>query len=90
VNGIKELLQYTYPEVDIDNAEENLDEKPEKKNDHLCDALRYMIARLPDDPEHLKGQSYTPPKSYSEYSNYDTIEYDDEIPEKFDDFLAYY
>ena len=90
INGIKELLQYTYPEVDIDNAEENLDEKPEKKNDHLCDAMRYMIARLPDDPEHLKSASYTPPKSYSQYQNYDTIEYDDELPEKFDDFLAYY
>jgi PBSX family phage terminase large subunit len=89
-NGIKELLQYTYPEVDIDNAEENLDEKPEKKNDHLCDALRYMIARLPDDPEHLKSTSYTPPRSYSQYNNYDTIDYDEEIPEKFDDFLAYY
>jgi hypothetical protein len=90
VNLIKELLQYTYPEVDIDNADENLDEKPEKKNDHLCDALRYMIARLPDDPEHLKLSSYNPPKSYAGYGNYDTIEYDDELPEKFEDYLAYY
>lgn len=91
LNGIKELLQYTYPEVDIDNADENLDEKPEKKNDHFCDALRYMIARLPDDPEHLKAQSWEPPRSYSgEYGNYDTVEYDDENPEKYDDYLAYY
>jgi PBSX family phage terminase large subunit len=90
VNLIKEMLQYTYPEVDIDNAEENLDEKPEKKNDHLMDAMRYMIARLPDDPEMLKLSSYSPPKSYSDYNNYDTIDYDEENPEKYEDFLAYY
>lgn len=89
-NTIKEMLQYTYPEVDIDNADENLDEKPEKKNDHLMDALRYMIARLPDDPESLKNESYNPPKSYSDISVYDTIDYDDDMPEKFDDYLAYY
>jgi hypothetical protein len=90
INAIKELLQYTYPEVDIDNADENLDEKPEKKNDHFCDAMRYMVARLPDDPELLISASYNPPKSYSGYQNYDTIDYDDEMPEKFDDYLAYY
>lgn len=90
IHLIGELLGYVYPEVDIDNAEENLDENPEKKNDHLCDALRYIIARLPDDPHALKNGAYEPPKSYSEYNNYDTIEYDDENPERFDDFLAYY
>jgi PBSX family phage terminase large subunit len=90
INGIKELLQYTYPETDIDNADENRDEKPEKKNDHLCDALRYMVARLPDDPELLKTQSYSPPKSYAGYDNYDTIDYDEDNPERFEDFLAYY
>ena len=91
INLIKELLGYTYPEVDIDNADENLDEKPEKKNDHLCDALRYMIARLPDDPHSLKGSSYTPPKSYADVRVYDTIEYEDGT-EKGDlsDFLSYY
>lgn len=91
VNGIKELLQYTYPETDIDNSDENRDEKPEKKNDHLCDALRYMIARLPDDPETLKGKSYEPPKSYSQYGNYDTIEYEEMNTENTElDFLSYY
>jgi PBSX family phage terminase large subunit len=89
-NTIKEGIGYLYPEVDMDNAEENADEKPIKAQDHLMDALKYMVARLPDDPEHLKSASYTPPRSYSEYNNYDTINYDDEIPEKFDDFLAYY
>jgi PBSX family phage terminase large subunit len=90
INGITELLQYTYPETDIDNAEDNLDEKPEKKNDHLCDAMRYMIARLPDDVEFLKGTSYEPPKSYSDIHNYDTIDYDENNSEMYDDFLAYY
>ncbi len=90
IHGIKELLQYTYPEVDIDNADENRDEKPEKNNDHLCDAMRYMIARLPDDPELLKNTSYSPPKHYSDIQIYDTIEYDEDNPEKFEDFLAYY
>lgn len=90
VNLIKEMLQYTYPEVDIDNADENLDEKPEKKNDHLMDAMRYMIARLPDDPELLKLEAYSPPKSYTDISVYDTIDYDDTNQEQFDDYLAYY
>lgn len=87
---IKEALQYTYPEVDIDNAEENLDEKPEKKNDHSMDAMRYMMARLPDDPEVLKLTAYEAPKSYSDVRRYDTIEYDDDNREMYDDFLAYY
>jgi hypothetical protein len=87
---IKELLQYVYPEVDIDNADENLDEKPEKKNDHACDALRYMMARLPDDPELLKLSAFEPPKSYSDVHVYDTIDYDDDNKEQYDDYLAYY
>ena len=65
--------------------------RPEKKNDHLMDALRYMIARLPDDPELLKTEAYEPPKSYSMYRNYDTIEYDDEFyDDKELDFLSFY
>jgi phage terminase large subunit len=91
VSLIKELLGYVYPELDMDNAEENQDEKPIKANDHACDALRYMIARLPDDPELLKSASYTPPKSYSEYKNYDTIEYEeDNERSSVDDYMAYY
>lgn len=89
-NMIKELLQYVYPEVDIDNAEENLDEKPVKANDHLCDALRYMIARLPDDPEYLKNESYNPPTSYSDVSYRDTLEYEDDPKADYDDYLQYY
>lgn len=91
IHLIGELLGYVYPEVDIDNADENLDEKPTKKNDHLADALRYMVARLPDDPHALKSLSYEPPRSYSQINVYDTIEesmYDND--EKMGDFLSYY
>jgi PBSX family phage terminase large subunit len=90
VHLIKELLGYVYPEVDMDNADENLDEKPEKKNDHLCDALRYIVARLPDDPLDLLNESFNPPKSYSDVVVYDTIEYDESNEEMYDDYLAYY
>lgn len=90
VNFIKEALGYVYPEVDMDNAEENLDERPIKANDHLMDAFRYMMARLPDDPHALANSAYEPPKSYSEYRNFDTIEYNEEVMEDVDDFLAYY
>lgn len=90
IHLVKELLGYVYPEVDIDNADETLDEKPVKMNDHAADGMRYMIARLPDDPELLKLMAHEPPKSYSAYSNYDTIEYDEENHEMYDDYLAYY
>lgn len=89
INLIGELLGYVYPETDIDNADENLDEKPEKRNDHLCDALRYMVARLPDDPENLKGESFEAPSSYSGIIDFSTVDYDDQMPEKFEDYLAY-
>jgi PBSX family phage terminase large subunit len=90
-NLIREAISYKYPELDMDNYHENQDEKPIKANDHAMDALRYMIARLPDDPELLKSASYTPPKSYSEYKNYDTIEYEeDNERSSVDDYMAYY
>lgn len=91
VNLVDELLKYTYPETDIDNADENQDEKPEKKHDHLCDAMRYAIARLPDDPHSLVSASYTPPKSYADINYYDTLdEFDADNKEMYDDYLAYY
>ena len=90
LNLIKESLQYTYPETDMDNADENQDEKPEKKNDHLMDALRYVIARLPDDPEYLKNTSYSPPKDYRNLSVYDTIDVEEYEEGQELDFLSYY
>lgn len=90
-NLIKEAISYKYPELDMDNFHENQDEKPIKANDHAMDAMRYMIARLPDDPEMLKNQSYSPPKTYEEYRNYDTIEYKEEYEDdSLKDYMAYY
>jgi hypothetical protein len=48
------------------------------------------MARLPDEPENLKTSAFSPPKSYSDVSVYDTIEYDEDSREMYDDYLAYY
>ena len=47
---IKELKNYKYKEwINKKVAFENdPQEKPQKKNDHACDALRYMIMTRPD------------------------------------------
>lgn len=91
VNLIKEAINYTYPETEMDEQEEKLSEKPEKKHDHALDALRYMIAKLPDDPEFLKTDSYEPPNRYEPNERYETIEYDEELMnENGIDFLSFY
>lgn len=43
VNLIAELESYSHDE---DNPDKNESEKPIKKNDHACDALRYLVMRL--------------------------------------------
>jgi hypothetical protein len=91
INLIGELLGYVYPEVDIDNSEETLDEKPVKMNDHACDGLRYMIARLPDDPETLKLESHNPPDRWGGIRPLETIDYDDDFYENKElDYLSFY
>lgn len=100
VNLIEELLGYVYPELDMDNASENQDEKPIKANDHACDSLRYMIAKLPEEPDDLKGMSFEVPDrfvndyrtipSYKE-NDFDEVEFT--RSEKYNeqlDYLAYY
>lgn len=92
-NLIKEAISYKYPELDMDNFHENQDEKPIKANDHAMDSLRYMIARLPDDPHRLKNEAYEPPKSYRNYNSYETLEYeynDDDEDNQVKDYMAYY
>jgi PBSX family phage terminase large subunit len=81
VNTIKEGLNYKFPEVTMDN-EKNLDEKPVKRGDHMMDALRYALMRLPDDHEMLKTVAKSPPKRYIE-------EEDEHFSEKTGDFLSY-
>jgi PBSX family phage terminase large subunit len=61
VNTVREHLNYKFPEITIDD-DKNPDEKPMKVNEHSCDATRYMMMKLPDDPELLKAGAYETPK----------------------------
>jgi PBSX family phage terminase large subunit len=65
---LKEGINYKFPELDMDKAGENLDEKPEKKFDHAMDSIRYGFMRLPDDPELLKTVSFEPEMVYNSTS----------------------
>jgi len=88
-NLAREGIGYKYPELSMDDKK-NPDEKPEKKNDHAMDSMRYGFARLPDDPDQLKTIAGEPPKKYTkedEDSVYDD-EYDDEY-ENGRDYLSY-
>lgn len=60
VSFISEISQYRYPERSLDKALKNEDmmEKPIAVNDHLLDAVRYVVAELPDDPDKLINKSY--------------------------------
>jgi PBSX family phage terminase large subunit len=73
INTVREHLRYQFPELDMDN-EKNLDEKPMKKDDHSCDATRYMMMALPEDPKLLKLVAFEPKKSYN-YLNSTENEY---------------
>lgn len=51
-NLCQELLNYRYKEnTEIQDRTHNSPEEPVKKNDHLCDALRYMIMTRPNTPQ---------------------------------------
>lgn len=58
VNTIRECINYKFKEASLDSSKP-LDEKPKDIDNHTCDALRYIIAELPDNPEHLKNESYS-------------------------------
>jgi phage terminase large subunit len=81
-NLIRELQNYQYPDVEMEAKDKNLKEKPIKANDHAADALRYMLMRLPDDPNNLKTSSHKPPDRY-------IIEEDEDNTGKKGDFLSY-
>jgi PBSX family phage terminase large subunit len=86
-NLIREMSGYRFPEVSMDD-DKNLDEKPLKKDDHAPDALRYMLMRLPEDPDDLKQLSFSQPDRYSVARpvDYDPDFDDDEVS---DDYLSY-
>lgn len=60
VETIDEISQYKYPERKLDKEVKNEDiyEKPKAVNDHLMDAIRYVVAEFPDDPDGLINKSY--------------------------------
>lgn len=62
-NTVREHLGYKFPELDIDD-DKNPDEKPLKKDEHSCDALRYLCMALPDEPDMLKAPAYEAPSYY--------------------------
>jgi PBSX family phage terminase large subunit len=60
VNTITEGVSYKYKPQELD-AKKNLDEKPEDKDNHAMDTLRYIVQELPDDPDQLINPSYGEP-----------------------------
>lgn len=65
-NLCRELVNYKYKEVTMDDANENRDERPVKANDHGCDSTRYGFMRLPDDPDNLKTLAFEPNRRYNQ------------------------
>lgn len=59
-NLAREIVNYKWPEVTMDDADENRPEKPVKARDHACDSVRYGFMLLPDDPERLKTEGISP------------------------------
>lgn len=53
-----EFQQYKYPDRKLDKSDKAT-EKPEDKNNHMMDAIRYLLAELPDDPEQLRNPMYS-------------------------------
>jgi hypothetical protein len=57
INTIREGREYKYKESDLDQVK-NRGEKPVDANNHAMDALRYLMAELPDDPEKMVSEVY--------------------------------
>lgn len=66
INTLKEGREYKYKETELEQ-EKNRGEKPVDANNHAMDALRYIVAELPDDPDNLVSEVYNQIKEY----NYD-------------------
>lgn len=94
VNLKREGIGYKFPELDMDSANENLDERPVKANDHAMDSIRYGFMRLPDDPDMLLNPSYEPKKmGFEEKKSYGNEwgNWADEMNERFagEDYLSF-
>ena len=57
-------MLFRSPDVEDEPRDRNLKEKPIKARDHMCDSVRYLLMRLPDDPNNLKTSSHRPPERY--------------------------
>jgi PBSX family phage terminase large subunit len=88
INTVREHLRYTFPEITMDN-DKNLDEKPVKKDDHSCDALRYMMMALPEDPQLLKLKSYQAPTQYAIIKGENEYGWDNSYQKEYEDYAAY-
>lgn len=86
INLRKEGIGYKFPELSMDALNKNLDERPIKAHDHIMDALRYALMRLPEDPLQLANEAYNPPKSYGN-ERQETFKYDEDEFEG--NFLSY-
>lgn len=53
VNITFEMLKYSYPDVEKRKNNQKDPNKPIDRFNHLCDAIRYMIVGLPEDPNEL-------------------------------------
>lgn len=70
VDLAREIVNYKYKEVSMDDAEnKNLDERPIKNKDHSVDALRYMLMRLPENPAELMAESFHQLGNYVDEQN---------------------
>lgn len=84
-NLVREMLNYQYPDVEDNPTDKPVKENPIKSADHSCDALRYALMRLPDDPNNLKNNSHQPPDRYI----IDEDEEDSGDSGRIRDFLSY-
>jgi len=91
-NTIKEIQEYRYPE-NSDTRKTNIGDKPIDKDNHAMDALRYMIAELPDNPKDLINKSYSFYVENSQKIEYDSIPHalqDDEMVYNEQEWGSYY
>lgn len=58
-NMIREGVGYKYKLQELDHNK-NLDEKPQDRDNHAMDTLRYIIQELPDNPDQLINASFGP------------------------------
>ena len=57
INVITEAREYKYESEELD-SDKNRGEKPKDAHNHAMDALRYIIAELPDDPDKIITEVY--------------------------------